>query len=195
MTLDTKLGRELLAKATPAPWNTRGVHIRATPENTVTHNDGSVASILCAWDRELEDQYGTYKGRAIPGPANAALVVWLRNNAEELLAAAEHWLDDAAPCVHEVDLKAAKANYYALADAVCRESTSPEDACRQARETREQLAAAQARVTELVETVAAIVADLHRQADAQDHRSEVGKAKASALMAAASRLASGEWRK
>lgn len=45
------------------------------------------------------------------------------------------------------------------------------------------------------ETVAAIVADLHRQADAQDHRSEVGKAKASALMAAASRLASGEWRK
>lgn len=42
----------------------------------------------------------------------------------------------------ESDLAAAKESYLALVDAVCRESTSVEDACRQARETRKDLATA-----------------------------------------------------
>jgi hypothetical protein len=36
-----------------------------------------------------------------------------------------------------------KADYFALCDAVCRESTGVEDACRQARDTRDRLAAAE----------------------------------------------------
>lgn len=42
----------------------------------------------------------------------------------------------------EAERDEARKNYFDLADAVCRESASVEDACRQARETRAKLATA-----------------------------------------------------
>lgn len=55
---------------------------------------------------------------------------------------------------HEAKWKRA---YLDLADAVCRESTGPEDACRQARETRAKAAALEASVCELRSALGVVV--------------------------------------